>query len=84
MGHHDAGDAFARCQRIQYSLHLSGQCRTGVDDRNRPFADQVSVGATKGHRRRVGGQYPKDVILHAVFFYVQYAVSYRDLEEIME
>jgi putative transposase len=30
-----------------------------------------------------GSQYPKDVILHAVFFYVRYAVSYRDLEEIM-
>ncbi len=29
-------------------------------------------------------QYPKDVILYAVFFYVRYAVSYRDLEEIME
>ena len=27
--------------------------------------------------------YPKDVILYAVFFYVRYAVSYRDLEEIM-
>jgi putative transposase len=30
-----------------------------------------------------GIHYPKDVILHAVFFYVRYAVSYRDLEEIM-
>ena len=30
-----------------------------------------------------GTQYPKDVILSAVFFYVRYAVSYRDLEEIM-
>ena len=30
-----------------------------------------------------GSQYLKDVILHAVFFYVRYAVSYRDLEEIM-
>ena len=30
-----------------------------------------------------GSHYPKDVILHAVFFYVRYAVSYRDLEEIM-
>jgi putative transposase len=30
-----------------------------------------------------GSQYPKDVILHVVFFYVRYAVSYRDLEEIM-
>jgi len=30
-----------------------------------------------------GAHYPKDVILHAVFFYVRYAVSYRDLEEIM-
>ena len=28
-----------------------------------------------------GVQYPKSVILHAVFFYVLYAVSYRDLEE---
>jgi putative transposase len=31
-----------------------------------------------------GSQHPKDVILYAVFFYVRYAVSYRDLEEIME
>jgi putative transposase len=31
-----------------------------------------------------GAHYPKDVILYAVFFYVRYAVSYRDLEEIME
>lgn len=30
-----------------------------------------------------GVHYPKSVILHAVFFYVHYAVSYRDLEEIM-
>ncbi|RLK07326.1 IS6 family transposase [Ruegeria conchae] len=30
-----------------------------------------------------GAQYPKDVILFAVFFYVRYRVSYRDLEEIM-
>ena len=28
-------------------------------------------------------QFPKSVILHAVFFYVRYAVSYRDLEEIL-
>jgi len=27
--------------------------------------------------------YPKSVILHAVFFYLRYAVSYRDLEEII-
>ena len=31
-----------------------------------------------------GNQYPKGVILYAVFFYVRYAVSYCDLEEIME
>ena len=31
-----------------------------------------------------GSHYPKDVILYAVFFYVRYGVSYRDLEEIME
>ncbi len=30
-----------------------------------------------------GAHYPKSVILHAVFFYVRYAVSYRDLEEIL-
>ena len=30
-----------------------------------------------------GAHYPQDVILHAVFFYVRYAVSYRDLEEIL-
>jgi putative transposase len=30
-----------------------------------------------------GAHYPKDVILYAVYFYVRYAVSYRDLEEIM-
>ncbi len=30
-----------------------------------------------------GVHYPKSVILHAVFFYVRYAVTYRDLEEIL-
>jgi putative transposase len=30
-----------------------------------------------------GNHYPKSVILYAVFFYVRYAVSYRDLEEIL-
>jgi len=30
-----------------------------------------------------GSHYPKDVILYAVFFYVHYGVSYRDLEEII-
>jgi putative transposase len=30
-----------------------------------------------------GAQFPKDVILFAVFFYVRYTVSCRDLEEIM-
>jgi len=29
-----------------------------------------------------GVHYLKSVILHAVFFYLRYAVSYRDLEEI--
>ena len=31
-----------------------------------------------------GVHYPKSVILYAVYFYVRYGVSYRDLEEIME
>lgn len=30
-----------------------------------------------------GAHYPKSVIMHAVFFYVRYAVSYRDPEEIL-
>lgn len=30
-----------------------------------------------------GTHFPKDVILYAVYFYVRYGVSYRDLEEIM-
>lgn len=30
-----------------------------------------------------GSHYPRDVVLYAVFFYVRYVVSYRDLEEIM-
>ena len=31
-----------------------------------------------------GAHFPKDIILYAVFFYVRYGVSYRDLEEIMK
>lgn len=30
-----------------------------------------------------GNHFPKSAILYAVFFYVRYGVSYRDLEEIM-
>ncbi|MFJ6322040.1 MULTISPECIES: IS6 family transposase [unclassified Rhizobium] len=30
-----------------------------------------------------GAQFPKSIILHAVFFYVRYPVSYRDLQEIL-
>ena len=30
-----------------------------------------------------GAHYASEVILYAVFFYVRYSVSYRDLEEIM-
>jgi len=26
-----------------------------------------------------GNHYPREVVLHAVFFYLRYAVSYRDL-----
>jgi putative transposase len=31
-----------------------------------------------------GAHYPKEAILYAVYFYVRYGVSYRDLEEILE
>lgn len=30
-----------------------------------------------------GSHYPKHIILYAVYFYVRYTVSYRDLEEIL-
>ncbi|MND40581.1 hypothetical protein D3C80_313220 [compost metagenome] len=30
-----------------------------------------------------GSHFPKNVILHAVFFYIRYPVSYRDLQEIL-
>ncbi|MBM7067180.1 IS6 family transposase [Actibacterium sp. 188UL27-1] len=30
-----------------------------------------------------GAQFPRSVILHAVYFYLPYGVSYRDLEEIL-
>lgn len=30
-----------------------------------------------------GAQYPKPVIQYAIFFYVRYGVSYRDLQESM-
>ena len=31
-----------------------------------------------------GSHYPREVVLHAEFFYLRYAVSYRDLEEILQ
>lgn len=31
-----------------------------------------------------GVQFPKAIILHVMFFYVRYAVSYRDLEEVLQ
>lgn len=30
-----------------------------------------------------GAHFPKDIILHAVFFYLHYGVSWRDLEEMI-
>lgn len=30
-----------------------------------------------------GAHYPKEVILHTVFFYLRHSVSYRDLDEIL-
>ncbi|MDT6942023.1 IS6 family transposase [Brucella pseudogrignonensis] len=35
------------------------------------------------HGRFQGDAFPKSVIMYAVFFYVRYPVSYRDLQEIM-
>ena len=44
------------------------------------FCRKVSLGMSLDFK---GSHYPKDVILYAVFFYVRYAVSNRDLEGIM-
>jgi putative transposase len=30
-----------------------------------------------------GAHYPQSMILYAVYFYIRYGVSYRDLEEIV-
>lgn len=30
-----------------------------------------------------GNQFPKHIILHAVYFYLRYSVSLRELEEIL-
>ena len=30
-----------------------------------------------------GTQLPRDVIIHALYFYLRYGVSYRNLEEIL-
>ncbi len=35
------------------------------------------------HGRFQGNAFPQSVILYAIFFYVRYSVSYRDLQEIM-
>ena len=47
------------------------------------FRERELAASPAGSLDFEGSHYPKDVILYAVFFYVRYAVSYRDLEEIM-
>lgn len=47
------------------------------------FAKMPEAGHTNMSIDFKGSHYPKDVILYAVFFYVRYAASYPDLEEIM-
>jgi len=31
-----------------------------------------------------GGHFPKCIVLQAVFWYLRYSLSYRDIEELME
>jgi putative transposase len=55
--------------------HVTGSVAKSVRLRdNYPFLRMVSFKGT---------HFPKDVILYAVYFYVRYAVSYRDLEDIL-
>ena len=48
--------------------------------RARPTLDSVRIEELINFK---GAQYPKSMILYAVYFYVRFLVSYRDLKEIM-
>ena len=48
--------------------------------RARPTLDSVRIEELISFK---GAQYPKSMILYAVYFYVRFLVSYRDLKEIM-
>lgn len=64
---------------------LNRQCRK-VSGSVTPFDMSALSGSRLGAWGVIdfkGVHYPKSVILYAVFFYVRYAVSYRDLEEIL-
>ncbi len=37
-----------------------------------------------GKERFHGGHFPKSIVLQAVFWYLRYSLSYRDIEELME
>ena len=47
-----------------------------------PYIPEASI-RIEDLMRFKGAQYPKSVILYAVYFYVRFPVSYHDLEEIM-
>src|SRR5690606_680340 len=74
-----------RSSPTQAFWHVRGQCRK-VSGSSMTF-DMPLFSGSWGEARGViefkGVHYPKSVILYAVFFYVRYAVSYRDLEEIL-
>jgi len=37
-----------------------------------------------GKERFHGGHFPKSIVLQAVFWYLRYSLSYRDIEELMK
>jgi putative transposase len=37
-----------------------------------------------GKERLHGGHFPKCIVLQAVFWYLRYSLSYRDIEELMK
>ncbi|MBB4096224.1 hypothetical protein GGQ79_004783 [Ochrobactrum pecoris] len=61
-----------------------GLCRKFLDiPRYTSLLCMVKEGVKRMAVEFKGAHFPKDVILYAVFFYVRYPVSYRELQEIL-
>ena len=52
---------FGRLDRCREPAQMALEARTRVDDRHPPFADDVTAGAAKGERARIGGRKRADL-----------------------